>query len=53
MSADKLHSILERQKPDEEKSPRADFVIDTGGDLSTTEAQVGDILDCLGLARGR
>ena len=53
MSADKLHSILERQMPDEEKRRRADFVIDTGGDLSTTEAQVGDILDCLGLARGR
>lgn len=53
MSADKLQSILERQMPDEEKRRRADFVIDTGGDLSTTEAQVGDILDCLGLARGR
>ena len=53
MSADKLHSILERQMPDEEKRRRADFVVDTGGDLSTTEAQVGDILDCLGLARGR
>ena len=53
MSADKLRSILERQMSDEEKKERADFVIDTGGDLSTTEAQVGDILDCLGLARGR
>ena len=53
MSADKLRSILERQMSDEEKKERADFVIDTGGDLSTTEAPVGDILDCLGLARGR
>jgi hypothetical protein len=28
-------------------------VVDTGSDLSTTEAQVGDILDCLGLSAGR
>ena len=53
MSAAKLDSILARQMPDAEKRARADFVIDTGTDLSTTEAQVGDILDCLGLARGR
>jgi dephospho-CoA kinase len=49
MSAAKLDSILARQMPDAEKRSRADFVIDTGTDLSTTEAQVGDILDCLGL----
>jgi dephospho-CoA kinase len=52
MSAAKLQSILRRQTPDEEKRRRADFVIDTGGDLSTTEAQVRDILACLGLAPG-
>jgi dephospho-CoA kinase len=52
MTAAKLDSILARQVLDEEKRRRADFVIDTGGDLSTTEAQVRDILDCLGLARG-
>ena len=46
----KLDSILERQTPDEEKRRRADFVIDTAGDLSTTEAQVRDIIACLGLA---
>jgi dephospho-CoA kinase len=50
MTAAKLDSILSRQMPDEEKRRRADFVIDTGGDLSTTEAQVRDILDCLGVA---
>ena len=46
----KLDSILDRQIPDEEKRRRADFVIDTAGDLSTTEAQVSDIIACLGLA---
>jgi dephospho-CoA kinase len=53
MSAAKLESILARQMPDQEKRARADFVIDTGTDLSTTEAQVGDILDCLGVGPGR
>ena len=53
MSAAKLQSILERQMPDEEKRKRADFVVDTGTDLSTTETQVRDILDCLGLSHGR
>jgi len=53
MSAEKLRSILARQMPDEEKRRRADFVIDTGTDLSTTEGQVRDILACLGIpARG-
>ncbi len=53
MSAAKFDSLLARQTPDAEKRARADFVIDTGSDLSTTEAQVSDILDCLGLRRGR
>jgi dephospho-CoA kinase len=52
MTIEKLASILARQLPDEEKRRRADFVIDTGGDLSTTEAQVHRILTCLGLAAG-
>ena len=49
MTEDKLDSILRRQVPDEEKRRRADFVVDTGTDLSTTEAQVRDILACLGV----
>jgi dephospho-CoA kinase len=53
MSAAKLDSILVRQMSDEEKRKRADFVVDTSGDLSTTERQVGDILACLGLSAGR
>ena len=52
MSEAKLDSILARQVPDEEKRRRADFLIDTSGDLSTTEAQVRNILDCLGLSGG-
>lgn len=52
MTLAKLESILARQTPDEEKRRRADFVIDTGTDLSTTEAQVRDILACLGVAAG-
>jgi dephospho-CoA kinase len=53
MTAAKLDSILMRQMPDEEKRHRADFVIDTGDDLSTTESQVRDILACLGIGSGR
>jgi dephospho-CoA kinase len=53
MSAAKLDSILARQMPDEEKCKRADFVVDTGCDLSTTESQVRDILACLGIAAAR
>jgi dephospho-CoA kinase len=49
MTEDKLNAILKRQVADKEKRQRADFVVDTGGDLSTTEAQVRDILACLGL----
>jgi dephospho-CoA kinase len=53
MSSAKLDAILGRQMPDEEKRKRADFVIETGGELSTTEAQVRDILACLGIRAGR
>ena len=52
MTSVKLDAIIARQTPDEEKRRRADFVIDTGADLSTTERQVADILACLGIARG-
>jgi dephospho-CoA kinase len=53
MSAAKLESILARQMPDEEKRRQADFVVDTGTDLSTTESQVRDILACLGIRDSR
>ena len=50
MSEKKLDTLLARQMPDSEKRKRADYVVDTGGDLSTTESQVRKILACLGLA---
>ena len=53
MTAAKLDAILARQLPDADKRKRADFIINTGGDLSTTQAQVRHILACLGVASGR
>ena len=49
MTEEKLGAILARQISDAEKRARADFIVDTGGDLSTTEAQVRHILSCLGI----
>ena len=50
MTEEKFRSIRERQVADADKRAGADFVIDTGVDLSTTQAQVDDIIACLGLA---
>ena len=52
MTAQKLDAILARQTADALKRERADFVVETGGDLSTTEEQVGHIIACLGLGLG-
>ena len=52
MTGEKLDSILARQLPDAQKRARADFVVDTGTNLSTTEAQVRDIIACLGIRAG-
>ena len=49
MTGEKLDAILARLVRDEENRRGTDFVVDTGTDLSTTEAQVRDILSCLGI----
>ncbi|MDE2302629.1 MAG: dephospho-CoA kinase [Sphingomonadales bacterium] len=40
MSAEKFAAILKLQLPDADKRRRADFVIDTGGSLASTEAAI-------------
>lgn len=47
MTPEKLDGLLARQTPDEDKRRRADFVVDTGGSLADSEAQVDAILDSL------
>jgi dephospho-CoA kinase len=47
MTAAKFEKILALQMPDAEKRERADFIIPTGGDLSTTRAAVKEIIACL------
>lgn len=53
MNDAKLDAVLGHQMPDAEKRRRADFVVDTGCDLSTTEGQVRDIIACLGIPAAR
>ena len=53
MTIAKYDQLLARQMPDATKRERADFVIDTGGTLEETRAQVRTILACLGLPAGR
>jgi dephospho-CoA kinase len=50
MTAEKLEQILGRQMPDAEKLARADFVVDTGGTIADTEAEVDRLVESL---RGR
>ena len=53
MTPAKYDQILARQWPDAAKRERADFIVDTGGDLAATRAQVATILACLGLQAAR
>jgi len=50
MTLEKIEQMLARQLSDAEKRARADFVVDTGGALAESEAQVDKIVDSL---RGR
>lgn len=47
MTEARLDALLQRQLPDPEKRHRADFLVDTGGALADTEAQVDAILSAL------
>ena len=47
MTAEKLEQVLARQMPDAEKRARADFIVDTGGTLAETDAQVDNIVESL------
>jgi dephospho-CoA kinase len=51
MNEEKFQLLLARQIPDAEKRARADFVIDTGGTLEQTRAQVHGVLAKLAEAR--
>ena len=44
-----IEAIIARQMPDAEKRRRADYVIETGGTLAETQAQVARIIGELGL----
>jgi dephospho-CoA kinase len=47
MTAEKLDKLLSRQMPDAEKRRRADFIVDTGGTITNTEAQVDKLVALL------
>jgi dephospho-CoA kinase len=50
MTEEKFASILARQVPDAEKRSRADFVIDTGGELDDTRRAVRQVVAALAQA---
>jgi dephospho-CoA kinase len=53
MTPERLEQMLARQMPDAEKRRRADFVVDTNGDIAATEAQVDAIVTRLKGRRGQ
>ncbi len=53
MTLAKFDQILARQLADAAKRDLADFIVETGGELAETRAQVAKILACLGLQAAR
>jgi dephospho-CoA kinase len=53
MSEAKFAALLARQTPDAEKRRRAHIVIDTGGELAATRAQVASVMRALAANAGR
>ena len=47
MSPAKLAQLIARQMPDAEKRARADFVVDTGGSIEESRAQLDGIIAAL------
>jgi dephospho-CoA kinase len=52
MTLEKLEQILARQLHDSEKRARADFIVDTGGTIAESTAQVDKIVESLQGRRG-
>lgn len=50
MTREKLAQLLSRQLPDTEKRVRADYVVETGGTVSQSQAKIDSIIELL---RGR
>lgn len=53
MTPEKLDALLANQMPDEEKRGRADYVVDTGGTIAHSQAQIDKIIESLKGRQGR
>lgn len=47
MTQEKFRYIVSKQVPDKEKKKRADYIVDTGGDLRATKAAVDKLIESL------
>jgi dephospho-CoA kinase len=52
LSPEKVEQLLARQLPDEKKRARAEFVVDTGGEIESSRAQIDVIVQKLAQRRG-